>query len=221
MKISELMSTDVVTTTPDATLRDVARMLVEHKVSGLPVCDDAGTVVGVVSQGDILFKEQGPIETRDGLLGWLLDAPSESDLEKARARTAGEAMTHPPVTAVPFESAAAAARRMTEKGVNRLPVVAMDGRLVGILTRTDLIRAFVRPDHVIAAEIRDEVLRRVLWLTPDAIAVDVHDGEVDLAGKLDTQADADVLAKLVAQVPGVVAVRSAVTVQPEKAVARH
>ena len=101
MKISDLMSTDVVTTTPDATLRDVARMLVEHKVSGLPVCDDAGTVVGVVSQGDILFKEQGPIETRDGLLGWLLDAPSESDLEKARARTAGEAMTHPPVTAVP------------------------------------------------------------------------------------------------------------------------
>ena len=78
-----------------------------------------------------------------------------------------------------------------------------------------------RPDHVIAAEIRDEVLRRVLWLTPDAIAVDVHDGEVDLAGTLDTQADADVLAKLVAQVPGVVAVRSAVTVQSEKVVARH
>src|SRR5688572_22471463 len=113
VKISELMSTDVVTTTPDATLRDVARMLVEHNVSGVPVCDDAGAVVGVVSQGDILFKEQGPIESRDGLLGWLLDAPSESDLEKARARTAGEAMTHPPVTAVPFESAAAAARRMT------------------------------------------------------------------------------------------------------------
>ena len=63
MKISELMSTDVVTTTPDATLRDVARMLVEHRVSGVPVCDDAGAVVGVVSQGDILFKEQGPIET--------------------------------------------------------------------------------------------------------------------------------------------------------------
>ena len=125
-------------------------------------------------------------------------------------------MTHPPVTAVPFESAAAAARRMTEKGVNRLPVVAMDGRLVGILTRTDLIRAFVRPDHVIAAEIRDEVLRRVLWLTPDAIAVDVHDGEVDLAGTLDTQAEADVLAKLVAQVPGVVAVRSAVTSNPRR-----
>jgi len=61
----------------------------------------------------------------------------------------------------------------------------------------------------------------VLWLTPDAIVVDVRDGEVELAGELDTQADADVLAKLVAQVPGVVAVRSAVKVQPEKAVARH
>ena len=221
MKVSDLMSTDVVTTTPAAPLRDVARVLVEHNISGIPVCDDAGAVVGVVSEGDILFKERGPIETRGGFLGWLLDSPSESELEKARARTAGEAMTSPPVTAAPFESAAAAARRMTEVGVNRLPVVAMDGRLVGIVTRADLIRAFVRPDHVIAAEIRDEVLRRVLWLTPGVIQVEVRDGEVDLAGELDTEAEAEVLEKLVAKVPGVVAVRSSVTVRAEKAAARR
>jgi CBS domain-containing protein len=106
-------------------------------------------------------------------------------------------------------------------GVNRLPVVSMDGRLVGILARTDLIRAFVRPDHVIASEIRDDVLRRVLWLTPGVIRVEVRDGEVDLAGELDTEAEAEVLEKLVAKVPGVVAVRSAVTVRAEKAAARH
>lgn len=221
MNVSDLMSTDVVTTTRAAPLRDVARMLVEHKISGLPVCDDAGAVVGVVSEGDILFKERGPIETRGGFLGWLLDSPSESELEKAWARTAGEAMTSPPVTAAPFESASAAARRMTEEGVNRLPVVTMDGRLVGILTRADLIRAFVRPDHVIGAEIRDEVLRRVLWLAPGVIQVDVRDGEVDLAGELDTEAEAEVLEKLVAKIPGVVAVRSAVTVRTEKAAARR
>lgn len=221
MNVSSLMSTDVVTTTPATPLREVARVLVEHKISGIPVCDDAGAVVGVVSEGDILFKERGPIETRSGFLGWLLDSPSESELEKARARTAGEAMTSPPVTAAPFESAAAAARRMTEVGVNRLPVVAMDGRLVGIVTRADLIRAFVRPDHVIAAEIRDEVLRRVLWLTPGVVQVEVRDGEVDLAGELDTEAEVEVLEKLVATVPGVVAVRSAVTVRAEKAAARR
>jgi CBS domain-containing protein len=106
---------------------------------------------------------------------------------------------------------------MTEEGINRLPVVAVDGRLIGILTRTDLIRAFVRPDHVIATEIRDEVLRRVLWLEPGVISVDVRDGEVDLAGELDTEADTEILEKLVAKVPGVVSVRSAVTSRTERA----
>ena len=221
MNVSDLMSTDVVTTTPATPLRDLARTLVDHKISGMPVCDDAGTVVGVVSEGDILFKERGWIERPGGFLGWLLRSPSKSELEKTRARTAGEAMTSPPVTAAPFESAASAARRMTEIGVNRLPVVAMDGRLVGIVTRADLIRAFVRPDHVIASEIRDEVLRGVLWLTPGLIHVEVRDGEVDLAGELDTEAEADVLEKLVANVPGVVAVRSAVTVRAETAAARR
>ena len=215
MRVSELMSMDVLTTTPAAPLRDVARVLVEHKISGMPVCDDEGAVVGVVSEGDILFKERGSTETHDGVLGWLLGSPSEWELEKARARTAGEAMTSPPITVAPYESASAAARRMTEECVNRLPVVA-DGRLVGILTRADLIRAFVRPDPVIAAEVRDDVLRRMLWLTPGVIDVDVRDGEVDLAGELDTEAEVEVLEKLVAKVPGVVTVRSSVTFRPQE-----
>jgi predicted transcriptional regulator len=173
----------------------------------------------VLSEGDILFKELGPVESRGGFLGWFLDPLSESELEKTQARTAGQAMTSPAVTAMPFESAAAAARRMTVEGVNRLPVVGLDGRLAGILTRTDLIRAFVRPDQVIAAEIRDEVLRRVLWLSPGVIDVDVRDGEVELAGELDTEAEVQVLEKLVGKVPGVVTVRSAVTFRPGLAAA--
>jgi CBS domain-containing protein len=215
MKVSDLMTTDVVTTTPAAPLRDVARTLVEYGISGMPVCDDAGAVVGVISEGDILFKERGPVEPRGRFFGWLLDVPSNGELEKTTARTAGEAMTAPPVTTTTIESASAAARRMTEKGVNRLPVVASDGRLVGIITRSDLIRVFVRPDHVIAAEIRDEVLRRVLWLAPGVIEVDVRDGEVDLAGELDTEAEVEVLEKLVPKVPGVVTMRSTVTFRPE------
>jgi CBS domain-containing protein len=106
---------------------------------------------------------------------------------------------------------------MTETGVNRLPVVTTDGRLVGIVTRADLVRAFVRADHVIAEEIHDDVLRRVLWLTPGMVDVEVHDGEVNLAGKLDTEAEVEVLEKLVAKVPGVVAVHSAVTFRHEGA----
>ena len=187
----------------------------------MPVCDDSGAVLGVVSEGDILFKERGRLDPRGGFLGWLLDSRPESELEKAQARTAGEAMTSPPVTAAPFESAAAAARRMTEKGVNRLPVVAMDGRLVGILTRADLIRAFVRSRSRDRG--RDSRRRAAQGALVDAgvIRVDVRDGEVDLAGELDTEAESEVLEKLVAKVPGVVSVRSAVTVRAERAAARR
>jgi CBS domain-containing protein len=216
MQVSDLMTTDVVTTTADTSLRDVAEMLLEHGISGMPVCDDSGTVLGVVSEGDILFKERGRPDSRGGFIGWLLGSRPEWESEKALARTAGEAMSSPPITAASFESSAAAARRMTEEGINRLPVVAMDGRLVGILTRNDLIRAFVRPDHVIAAEIRDDVLRRVLWLAPGVVEIGVRDGEVNLAGELDTEAESEVLEKLVAKVPGVVSVRSAVTFRPKR-----
>jgi CBS domain-containing protein len=211
MKVSDLMTTDVVTTTPETSLRDVARTLVEHEISGMPVCDDAGAVVGVVSEWDILFKERDGRDSRGGFLGWLLDSPAEWEIEKTQARTAGEAMTTPALTVAPIESAAAAARVMTEAGVNRLPVVTMDGRLVGILARSDLVRAFVRPDETIAAEIRGDVLERVLWVQPSMVEVVVRDGEVDLRGELDAQPDVEVLERLVARVPGVVTVRSKVT----------
>lgn len=181
------------------------------------MCTESGALVGVISEGDILLKEVGRIEARRGFLGWLLEPDADWEVEKSQALTAGEAMTAPAITAVPYESAAAAARRMTDEGVNRLPVVANDGSLVGILTRADLVRAFVRRDDLVAAEIRDDVLRRVLWLTPGTIKVEVHEGVVELAGNLESEAEVDVLEKLVAKVPGVIAVHSEVTVTPDKA----
>jgi CBS domain-containing protein len=214
MKVSELMTTEVVTTTPTASLKDVARKLVEHDITGMPVCDDAGNVVGVISEGDILYKERGPSERRSGPLGWLVDVTPDWELEKTRARTAGEAMSAPAITVTPIESAARAARLMTENGINRLPVVAMNGSLAGIITRTDLVRAFVRPDEEIAAEIRDDVLERILWADPGSIEITVSDGEVDLAGRLQTETEVQVLEKLVAKIPGVVTVRSTVTAPP-------
>lgn len=214
MKVSDLMTTEVVTTTPTASLKEVARALVEHGITGMPVCDDAGEVVGVISEGDILYKEGGPSERHHGPLGWLLDTTPDWELEKAHARTAGEAMTAPAITVTPIESAARAARLMTENGVNRLPVVAMNGRLVGILTRTDLIRAFLRTDEEIAAEIRDDVLERVLWADPGSIEIVVRDGEVDLSGRLQNETEVQVLEKLVTKIPGVVTLRSTVTAPP-------
>ena len=142
MKVRDLMQSDVRTTTPEESLKDVARTLVENRISGMPVCDAEGKVVGVISEGDILFKESGRPEQRSAPLGWLLDGGSHTDLKKATARTVGDATDGAGRDHPPSSSATAAARLVIEQGVNRLPVVMQDGRVVGIITRADLVRAF-------------------------------------------------------------------------------
>jgi CBS domain-containing protein len=211
MKVRDLMQSDVRTTTPEVSLKDVARTLVENRISGMPVCDGEGKVVGVISEGDILFKERGRPEQRSAPLGWLLDGGSRTDLKKATARTVGDAMTAPAVTIRPSSSATAAARLMIEQGVNRLPVVVQDGRIVGIVTRADLVRAFTRQDAEIAIEIQKDILERVLWAEPSAIDLSVREGEVEVAGELETSTDVQIFEQLVEKVPGVVSLQSRVT----------
>jgi CBS domain-containing protein len=206
VKVKDLMSRDVVTVTPETPLKAAAALLVEHRISGLPVCD-AGSVVGVVSEADILVKEQGRDDRHGRVLARLL-AGAPLDETKIEARTAGEAMSAPAITIGPNRQAAAAARLMVEEGVNRLPVVSREGELVGIVTRADLVRAFVRSDDQIEREISEEVLRRALWAEPGAVRVRVRDGEVQLDGELDSTEDVTVLERLVGRVPGVVSVRS-------------
>ena len=210
VNVGELMSTDVVSATPATSLKDAARLLVEHRISGLPVVDERGAVVGVLSEADILYKECGPSE-REGLLAWLLQAEAPPEARKVRATTVGEAMTSPALTIGPHRTATAAARELVERGVNRLPVVGLDGRLVGIVTRADLVRAFTRPDAEIEREIREEILERTLWAEPSAVDVSVRDGEVELAGRLETEADVQLVERLVARAPGVVSVRAHLT----------
>ena len=206
MKVEEIMTRDVLTIGPEAPLKDVARILVEHRVSGIPVCDIERHVLGVVSEGDILYKAQAR-EERGGPLAWLLDTGSAAATAKAAARTVSEAMTAPALTISPFRPVDEAARVMTEHGVNRLPVVA-DGKLVGIVTRADVVRAFARDDATIRREIVEELLERTFWLEPGTVQVDVDAGHVRLSGRLQTRSDADMLERLVARVAGVVAVES-------------
>ena len=207
MKVSDLMTREVVHVRPDATLKDVARLLVEHRISGLPVCDDAGRVLGVVSEADILVRETGPAP-REGLLAQLFEDPRKSEAKKAAARTAAEAMSSPPITIDAYRVAAVAARRMLDEKVNRLPVVDIHGKLVGIVTRADLVRAFVRSDAEIAGEIRIDILGRTLWTGPSDVVVSVAEGEVTLTGELETQGDVELLERLALRVPGVLGVES-------------
>ena len=207
MKVEDLMTREVVSTTPATSLKDVARTLMEHGISGLPVCDDDGVVVGVVSEADILVKERGRPED-PGLLGWILGEPSAVELTKLRARTAGEAMSAPPIVVAGYVQAAAAARILVTEGIKRLPVVDQHGALVGIVTRADLVRAFARTDEEVTREIVEDVVRRTLWAEPGAVQVAVRDGEVELSGSLDLKSEAELLSAFVERIPGVVSIRS-------------
>ena len=209
MKVENVMTTAVRTVTPDTSLKDVAKTLAEAGVSGLPVVED-GVVVGVVSEADILIKERGVNPSHPGILGLLFDHGVETE-SKLNALTAGEAMTAPPITIGPAKPVAEAAAKMIDEGVNRLPVVGEDGKLLGIVTRADLVKAFVRSDAEIEREIREDLILRTLWIPPEQISITVHEGAVELSGRVDTKFDAELVSSLVRRVPGVVSVASDVT----------
>jgi CBS domain-containing protein len=204
--VDEVMTRDVVSVTPGTPLKDVAAALVARGISGLPVCDADGAVVGVLSEADLLVKQGGSPERSGGLFAWLVETASAPDLAKLRAHTAGEAMTAPAITVEAGAPVSEAARTMVSLGVNRLPVVE-NGRLVGIVTRADLVRLFTRSDEEIARDIRQDVLKR-LWIAPERIEVEVEQGEVVLRGEADTEVEAELLVKRIPLVAGVVGVHS-------------
>lgn len=208
MKVETLMTTDVKTVTPDTPLRETARILAESGISGLPVVED-GKVVGVLSEADILIKERGINPSKPGILGLLFEHGMFTEA-KLRAHTAGEAMTAPAITIGPGRSASEAAARMIDEGVNRLPVVDDAGTLLGIVSRADLVRAFVRSDAEIEREIREDLITKTLWISPDQVTVSVRNGEVKLFGRVDAKHDAELVESLARRIPGVISVESEV-----------
>ena len=205
MKIETIMTRKVLTVRPETPLKDVARLLSENHISGVPVCDAGGAVLGIVSEADILRKEEGISADVGGRFAWFFRR-RDGGLDKLAARTAGEAMTAPAVTGRPIQQVSDAARVMIEHRINRLPVVNA-GRVVGIVTRADLVRAFHQSDEEIADEIRREVLYDALWIAPEAMELTVTDGVVTLSGTVDTPYDAEAAARLVRRVPGVIDAR--------------
>lgn len=214
MKVKDIMSSPVRTVGPDASLKEVAALLSEHAISGMPVVDAAGAVLGVVSQADILRKESADAGERGGVLGLLRGGDDPGLAHKVEARTARDAMTSPALTIKPERPVWAAAAMMLELKIDRLPVVH-DGVLIGLISRTDLVRAFTRPDDEIEREIREGVVQDMLWLPANAVAVTVESGIVQLSGTLATRTDAQTLPNIVRKVVGVVAVESRLTWQGE------
>ncbi|WP_067169041.1 CBS domain-containing protein [Microtetraspora niveoalba] len=208
-KVRDVMTREVASVNGSTPFRDVAEVLMAHGVSAVPVVDGEGHVIGVISEADLLRKEefreqyyqeayQPPLRVR---LRERLGGQDTAD--KARGHTAAELMTAPAVTVRPYTSIVGAARLMGQKGVKRLPVVDDDGRLEGIVSRHDLLKVFVRGDDDIAREVREEIVEGALWADTSAVHVLVSNGVVTLRGRMERRSDARVLVRMTERVNGV------------------
>ena len=196
-RVDDVMTKDVVAVREDTPYRDVVNVLIERRVSAVPVIDRFDRVVGVVSEADLLHK----VEVSGRPRPWLAGAwRRRADRAKAAGRTAAEVMTVPVVTAEPSLPLAAAARRMHRENVKRLPVIDAAGLVVGIVTRSDLLKVHRRTD----AAIRRDVLKEA---APGAtVQVTCADGVVVIAGRVHLRSAATRIVGLARGVPGVVGV---------------
>ena len=209
-RVKDVMTTDVVSVPESAEYKDIVSVVRELRVSAFPVLDAAGHLVGVVSEADLLLKEAG----QEALGGSLISSGRRGEQAKAAGVTAAELMTSPAVTIGPEDSVADAARRMHDRHVKRLPVVDHAGRLVGIVSRVDLLSVFDRPDSEIRAAVRKDIIARDFALDPDSFDVQVTSGIVTITGQVENQALAQHLLGALRHAEGVVGVRSRLRFAP-------
>jgi CBS domain-containing protein len=208
MKVRDLMTTQVISVGPKASLKEAARRMIEAGISGLLVTDDTGSLVGVITEADFVKGESGRrAAKRARLLRWFGDGDEMPSTE----RLVEDVMTSDVITLGPDADHAEAARVMRKSGIKRIPIVEDDGTLRGIVSRSDILRAFARADSEIVAELRDHVMGEVLWIDPRKVEVKSVDGNVELHGHLETKSDAALLEDLTKRLDGVVSVNSHLT----------
>jgi CBS-domain-containing membrane protein len=205
-RVRDVMTAKVVSARRDTPYKELVRLLAERGVSGLPVLDDQDRVVGVVSEADLLVK---PAHPANHFQRYFLQRKRDR-LERAKAHgaVAAELMSYPAVTIGPDATVAEAARLLRKHLVKRLPVVDPQGRLLGIVSRGDVLKVFLRSDAELRREIRDEVLRRELLMSPDRFEVTVRAGVVVLQGSCERRSLVPVVVAAVRAVEGVVGVEN-------------
>jgi CBS domain-containing protein len=206
MKAQDIMTAPVITVTPQTAVRDAAHLMVERGISGLPVVDESGRLVGILSEADLLLKEADPRPSPPfvewfGHSLWL--ERRVSGYRKAEGRTVGEVMTHNVLTAEEETPVREIASRMVRHGVNRLPIVR-GGQVVGIVTRADILKVFLRQDAALAAEAQRIVDEFVL--DEEEVRVSVDRGTVVLGGRVLMPLRRDLLLDRLRTIDGVIAV---------------
>lgn len=198
--VSDVMTRTVVAVGPQAGFKEIVGAMERWKVSAMPVLTGDGRVAGVVSEADLLPKE----EFRDADPSRMEQMRRLGDLRKAGAATADELMSAPAVTVREDATLAQAARTMARGRLKRLPVVDTSGMLRGIVSRCDLLKVFLRSDEDLAEEIRTEIVDRLFLMSRDTVSVSVENGVVTLGGRIRDTALVPLAARLVRAVEGVV-----------------
>lgn len=201
--VKDVMTTHVVAVRKYASFKDMVTSLREHRVSAFPVLDDEDKVVGVVSEADLLTKEALELSAPSLVSGML----HHKDHAKAAGVTAADLMTTPPVTIGPLESVGHAARLMYARRVKRLPVTDDEGRLIGIVARSDVLSVYSRPDADIKHEITERIMLDLLLTDPSRFTVAVKDGIVTIEGVPETAINGHDMIEEIRHVEGVVFVR--------------
>jgi CBS domain-containing protein len=195
MRVVDLMTTDVIRVSPDTRIKEAARLMFRHRVSGLPVVDSDGKLSGIITEADFLRMEV---------------ARNEAD-EPQPIETVGEIMSSGVVTIEPEAEITEAAKTMVVQDVKRLPVVDDDNKMLGIISRLDIVAVFTRPDEVIEDEIREDLLRRVLFIDPADIDLTVENGIVTFRGEIGTRNESRILEELARRLDGVMRVENRLT----------
>ncbi|MEU2287713.1 CBS domain-containing protein [Streptomyces sp. NPDC013178] len=205
-KVGSVMTTDVVRAEYGTPFKEVARLLAAHRISGLPVVDEDDKVIGVISETDLIARQAAtpePYEPRRFTFPGLTRG-ARRQAAKTNARTAGRLMTEPPVTTHADDTIVEAARTMARHQVERLPVLDAEDRLVGIVTRRDLLQVFLRPDKEIRDAVIEDVLVSTLWLAPRGIDVSVVQGVVTLTGHMERKSETKIALSMTRRIDGVV-----------------
>lgn len=198
------MTTRVHVASPMTPFKILVRLIEENRVSAIPIVNQAGVAVGIVSEADLLLKERRvELESGANLLHLRRQARERA---KSEGLVASELMTSPPLSISIGATLTEAARRMQEHNVRRLIVVDAGGRIAGIVSRSDLLQVFLRSDE----ELRDEIVDKIVpTITPDQVSdvgVEVRYNVVTLRGEVDRRSDSEILERLSGELDGVVGV---------------
>lgn len=201
VRVVDVMTSDVITVRASTTITEAARLMFRNRISGLPVCDADSCLVGMITEADFLR----------------LEVARHSDDEMSPVETVGEVMTKDVKTIAPGAELSDAAQIMVFEDINRLPVVDGESRMLGIISRLDVVAAFTRPDDVIEDEIREDVLRRIMGVDLDLVDVSVDAGVVTFTGTIGTRAESALLQELVRRLDGVLRVENRLIWPPVEA----